>query len=327
MHFFKGVAWNFLSWVLLFALSATAQEQPGTQLEAPLDSRGMTLAVAASDRQHHPVSGLKAEDFALFEQNQPQQITAINSSDVPACIGLLVDSSGSMRHKRGEVFHALIGLVQTLNSEDRVFVVNFNDKAYLDQDFTGDVELIRDALERADARGGTAMYDAVIAAADHIGKAVSCKKRVLVVVTDGEDNSSRMSLQQAINANREVRSPIIYGIGMPNEPAPSHRSYDRHALELLTSSTGGALFYTGNLKDLDKVALKVGDEIQNLYLITYARTNPLLDGQYRHVRVELQSARHKDVVLRVREGYYGRDLLAPKPAAASTPAGTAKKNF
>lgn len=327
MHILGAVAQKFLPWILLIAFSTPAQEKPGSEsatssVQVP---RIMTLAVAASDRQHRPVSGLKAEDFVVYEQNQPQQITSINSSDVPACIGLLVDSSGSMRHKRGVAIQALMGMVQALNSEDRVFVVNFNDSAYLDQDLTSERHSIQDALNRAEARGGTAMYDAVIAAADHLGKTRACNKRVLVVVTDGEDNSSRKSLQQAIDANREVSSPIIYGIGMPNEPSPSHRSYDRHALELLTRSTGGDLFYAGNLKDLDKVALKVGEAIQNVYLLTYARANPVLDGKYHVVRVELQSPGHKDVVLHAREGYYARDLPAPKPAATSNPAGS--KNF
>ena len=278
----------------------------------------MTVTVTASDRQHHPVSGLKAEDFVLFEDNQSQQITSVSHAEGPACIGLLVDSSGSMRHKRPEAIHALMELVRAGNSGDRVFVVNFNDDAFIDQDFTSELNLIQDGLERAESRGGTALYDAVIASADHFSNSPQCAKRVLVVLTDGEDNSSKKSLQPAIDALREVSSPIVYAIGMPNDPTPSHRPRDRRALEQLTGSTGGALFYTGNLRELDKVALKVADEIQNLYLVTYARSNLQLDGKYRRIRIELQSPGHKEVILHSREGYYAREMRKLKAAGVHT---------
>src|SRR5579864_4617440 len=148
MCFLKSVAQKFLPWIFLAGttFSGMAQDKPENQLRVPstVDSRSMTLAVTASDRQHHPISGLKAEDFALFEENQAQQIISVSNSAVPACIGLVVDSSGSMRHKRPEVIHALMEMVGAGSAEDRIFVVNFNDYAFIDQEFTRERSLIQD---------------------------------------------------------------------------------------------------------------------------------------------------------------------------------------
>jgi VWFA-related protein len=134
----------------------------------------------------------------VYEDDQPQRIVNFRSDDVPVSIGILVDNSGSMREKRAAVTKAVVNLVKASNKDDEAFVVNFNDEPYLDQDFTSDVNLMREALDRLDSRGGTALYEAVIAAADHLAKLGRKDKKVLLVITDGEDNESRQTLEEAI---------------------------------------------------------------------------------------------------------------------------------
>jgi Ca-activated chloride channel homolog len=267
----------------------------------------ITLAVAVTDKDHQAITGLKAEDFVLYEDDQPQQILSVTGSTVSACIGLLLDSSGSMRHKRDAMVHALTSLVHSGNSNDRFFVVNFNNQAYLDQDFTSDPAKIEKAMTRMNPRGGTALYDAISGSADHLSKAAQCEKRVLVVTTDGDDNSSQELLEETLNGLQYATSPVIYVIGMPNEQMPSHTPTDRRALELLTAATGGALFFADSNKDLDKAAMKVATEIQNQYVITYV---PTAQQGYRKIKLEVRTPEYKDVVIRVKPGYRPGDYQA-----------------
>jgi len=315
------IAFRLLGYLFLLGSAsflASPQEAPPNPPpdKTPLN---VNLSVAVVDHQHHSVPDLKAENFTLFEDNQPQNIVSVRGGDVPACVGLLVDTSGSMRPKFNTVAKAVMDLVNSINPLDQVFLVNFNDNAYIDQDFTKDRRRIDVGLHRGLPKGGTALYDSLLASIDHFSSAVKCDKRVLVIVSDGEDNESRATLAQVLDELRNAVSPTIYAIGMPNDPQPTHRGKDKHALEQLTSATGGALYSTGNLNDLDKLALRVAQEIESLYQISYVPANQQLDGTYRNIKVELQPAR-KDVTVRSRSGYAMFAAPAPKVVNTAAPA-------
>ncbi|MGB9123462.1 MAG: VWA domain-containing protein, partial [Candidatus Angelobacter sp.] len=158
----------------------------------------VTLSAVVLDARRHLVTNLAETNFAVYEDNQPQKITFFKRQDIPVSIGIVVDNSGSMRTKRAAVTKAVLNLIQASNPQDEVFVVNFNDDPYLDQDFTNKMPPLREALDRVDSRGGTALYDAVIASADHLAKGAKKEKKVLLVITDGVDNESRESLESAI---------------------------------------------------------------------------------------------------------------------------------
>ena len=145
------------------------------------------------------VPGLKEDDFRVLEDKVEQKLSVFSQEDVPVSMGLVIDNSGSMRDKRPQVNAAALTLVKTSNPQDEAFVVNFNDDYYLDtvHDFTSDINEMKDALERIDARGSTALYDAVIGSLDHLKKGAKDKK-VLLVVTDGVDNASRRTLENAV---------------------------------------------------------------------------------------------------------------------------------
>src|SRR5216683_1699610 len=155
-----------------------------------------------NDRQRF-ADGLKSENFRVFEDKVEQKLSVFKREDVPVSMGLVIDNSGSMRDKRPRVNEAAITLVQASNPQDEAFVVNFNDDFYLDldKDFTSSIPELKEALERIDSRGSTALYDAIIGSLDHLKKA-SKDKKVLLVVTDGEDNASRNSLEKMI---REIQ--------------------------------------------------------------------------------------------------------------------------
>ncbi len=142
------------------------------------------------------VEGLKEDNFRVFEDKALQKLSVFKLEDIPVSMGLVIDNSGSMREKRPRVNEAAITLVQASNRDDEAFVVNFNDDFYLDldKDFTNSIPELKEALERIDSRGSTALYDAIIGSLDHLKKA-SKDKRVLLVITDGEDTNRRNRLE------------------------------------------------------------------------------------------------------------------------------------
>ena len=173
----------------------------------------VVLHASVVDSKDHMVLDLGRDAFSVFENDKPQTLTSFRREDVPVAMGIVIDNSGSMREKRDKVNKAALDLVMSSNPQDQVFVVNFNDEYYLDQDFTDNVKLLRQALEKVEARGGTALYDAVVASAEQL-KLAKLQKKVLFVVTDGEDNASRTTLEQAVRWLQVENGPTVYAIGL-----------------------------------------------------------------------------------------------------------------
>jgi Ca-activated chloride channel homolog len=277
-------------------------ETQGNRYVIRVRSDEVTLHATVLDQKHHIVTDLGQRDFTVYEDGQPQQIKDFRREDVPVSIGILVDNSGSMRTKRNAVTKAVINLVQASNPNDEVFIVNFNDEPYLDQDFTSNIGQMREALDRVDTRGGTALYDAVYASADHLAKGAKRQKKVLLVVTDGEDNESRMSLEQAIRAVQNDNGPTIYTIGILGDEGKQRRA--KRALEALSTQTGGVAFFPRNLEEVDDISRAVARDIRNQYSITYKPTNPQSNGGYRTVKVVAHAPGYKDLEVRTRTGYF-----------------------
>ena len=251
------------------------------------------------------ITTLNKDSFTVYEDNQVQQITSFRREDIPVSIGIVVDNSGSMRTKRNAVTKAVLNLVQASNPKDEVFIVNFNDEPYLDQDFTNNISQMREALDRVDARSGTALYDAVIASADHLTKGGQRDKKVLLLITDGDDNLSRVSLEQTIRAVQNDNGPTIYTIGILGDEGNTKRF--KRALEALSLQTGGVAFFPKTLTEVDEMSQAVARDIRNQYSITYKPSNPRANGGYRAVRVVAHAAGFKDLVVRTRSGYFASD--------------------
>jgi len=152
------------------------------------DVEEVVLNVTVLDEHNKLVMNLNKPDFKVSEDGVPQSIIAFQHEDLPVSMGILVDNSGSMRDKRAAVNSAALDLVKASNRDDEAFIVNFSDEAYIDQDFTSDIGKLRDGLGHIDSKGGTALYDAVVASADQLAKGAKRPKQVLLVITDGEDN-------------------------------------------------------------------------------------------------------------------------------------------
>jgi Ca-activated chloride channel family protein len=262
----------------------------------------VTLSAVVLDSRRHLVTNLAETNFAVYEDNQPQKITFFKRQDIPVSIGIVVDNSGSMRTKRAAVTKAVLNLIQASNPQDEVFVVNFNDDPYLDQDFTSQIPPLREALDRVDSRGGTALYDAVIASADHLAKGAKKEKKVLLVITDGVDNESRESLESAIRKVQDDNGPTIYTIGILGDEPGIKRA--RRALQSLSDQTGGVAFFPRDLMEVDEISQEVARDIRNQYTLTYKPTNPRSNGGYRKVKVEARAPGYKDLQVRTRDGYF-----------------------
>jgi Ca-activated chloride channel homolog len=260
------------------------------------------LHATVVDERQHIVTDLDRTAFTILEDGKPQNILSFRHEDIPVAIGIVIDNSGSMREKRAKVNQAALNLVRSSNPQDEVFVVNFNDEYYLDQDFTNDLLKLKEALEKIDAKGGTALRDAVVASAEHLKKDARLERKVLFVVTDGEDNASRSSLEDAVKQLQEENGPSVYAIGILGDE--EHPKRAKRALEIIAQRTGGIAFFPKTLDEVDEISRQVAHDIRNQYTIGYRPTNPRSAGGFRQIRVEAKSKDHKKLMVRTKSGYY-----------------------
>jgi Ca-activated chloride channel family protein len=260
------------------------------------------LHATVIDDKQHIVTNLEQGDFTVYEDGHPQTITSFRHEDIPVAMGIVVDNSGSMREKRQKVNAAALNLVRSSNPSDEVFIVNFNDEYYLDQDFTSNIKKLKDGLEKIEARGGTALYDAVVASADHLKKDAKLEKKVIFVVTDGEDNESGESLEQAVRRLQAENGPTVYSIGVLEKEEHPRRA--KRALQTMSERTGGIAFFPQTLDEVDAISRTVAHDIRTQYTIGYKPTRPKSQGGYRQVKVDARAHGHGKLIVRTKSGYY-----------------------
>ena len=262
----------------------------------------VVLHATVVDQKQRLVTNLDRTAFTVYEDGRPQQLTSFRREDIPVALGVVIDNSGSMREKRAAVNQAALNLVRASNPRDEVFIVNFNDDAWLDQDFTSDINKLKEGLEHIESRGGTALYDAIVAAADHLQKGAKLDKRVILVVTDGEDNASRESLEQAIRKLQDENGPTVYSIGILGDDREAHRA--KRALTALALQTGGVAFFPKDIGEVDNISRAVAHDLRNQYTLGYKPSNPQTNGGYRSVHVEAHAGGYGKLQVRTRSGYY-----------------------
>jgi Ca-activated chloride channel homolog len=324
--FLIGTSMPVLSPVFSEAAIAQSQPQSGATQEAPSAPQTATgspqksddsgvfvfkqnvdevmLHASVVDDKQRIVTNLDRSAFTVFEDGKQQSIVSFHHVDIPVAMGIVIDNSGSMREKRAKVNQAALNLVRSSNPRDEVFVVNFNDEQYLDQDFTNDLLKLKEALEKIDARGGTALYDAVVASADHLKQNARLEKKVIFVVTDGEDNASSETLEQAVKQLQLENGPSVYAIGILGDE--EHPKRARKALQIIADHTGGIAFFPKTLDEVDAISKTIANDIRNQYAIGYKPTNPKKPGDFREIRVEAKAKGHGKLVVRTKSGYYAQ---------------------
>ncbi len=262
----------------------------------------VALHVTVVDKDRKMVTNLDQNAFSVLENGRVQPIKSFRHEDIPVAMGIVIDNSGSMRDKREKVGKAALNLVKASNPNDEVFVVNFNDDYYLDQDFTSDVKKLREALEKIDTKGGTALYDAIIAAWESELKNAKLQKKVLFVVTDGADDESRNSLEQAVEMLQVDNGPTIYAIGILSDEDKPKKA--KRALQALTERTGGIAFFPRTVDEVDEISSTVARDIRNQYSIVYKPTVPQAQGGYRTIQIDVKAKGYSKLTARTRSGYY-----------------------
>jgi len=367
MHMRRLLISIFLSVILLLApLTDRAQQSPAApkpqstppaQPAAPGQQRpqqsGQTIVVPVNlvdvlftvlDRRNKLVPALDKTDFKIFDDKLPQEIRYFSKqSDLPLRIGVLLDTSNSIRDRIKFEQDASINFLFTVlrRNKDEAFAMTFDDEPQIIQPFTGDAGALRDQITKTRAGGGTAIYDAIYEACvkelSHPprppGDQPDVVRRVMVLISDGEDNLSTHTRTEAIEMAQRT-SVVIYTISTSiqwisltqnNEPAKSgdrkyHLTDGDKILQELAEETGGRSFYPYHVDDLDQSFQDIGDELRNQYSIAYLPTNYVLDGRYHKIRIEVPD--HKGYQVRARRGYFANaNTNAP---AATSPSGGVK---
>ena len=292
---------------------AIQKEGSGYVLRADVEEVVLNCTVLDGTRI---VQDLKKENFKVAEDGVPQSILSFQHTDLPVSIALVIDNSGSMYKKRPSVNKAALDLVQASNPQDEAFVVNFSDEAFIDQEFTSDINQLRDGLSHIDSRGGTALYDAVVASADKLVADAKRPKQVLVIITDGEDNASTLNLEQTIRRVQELSGPVIYSIGLlfGDESSRADIRHARRALELLSQETGGIAYFPRSMEQVDEIAAEVARDVRSQYTIGYRSTKPTTEPGFRRVQVTAENGRGK-LSVRTRTGYFPTTPRARKTVA------------
>jgi Ca-activated chloride channel family protein len=308
IHFKPAVAIGLCLLLAAAALIAQQAQKADQDSVIRVDTRLVVLYATVLDKNNHLITNLPKTAFQVYENEVQQNIKDFKREDVPVSMGLIVDNSGSMRDKREKVKEAALDLVKDSNPQDEVFVVNFNDEAFLD---TKDME---EALSKIDSRGGTAMRDAIRMSIDEAKEKGKRDKKVLVVVTDGNDNSSLISLENLVRASQQS-GIVVYTIGLLSEEEHREASRAKRALQMISSATGGQSYFPKDVTDVAKIAHQVAHDIRNQYIITYTPSIQALDGTFRKIRVAANGP-NKPVV-RTRSGYYATPDSSPNKNTTS----------
>ncbi len=278
------------------------------------DTRLVVLHASVTDKKGKLMTNLDKSAFRVYENGQPQEVKIFRREDVPVSLGIIIDDSGSMSSKRTRVEAAALAMVRASNPQDEVFIVNFNDDAYLDVPFTNNIHKMEQGLARIDSRGGTAMRDAIGMSLDYMKQEAKKDKKVLLVITDGNDNASSISLERVVQRANQ-RDTLIYAIGLFTDEEKHEATKARRALNEMAAATGGLTFYPKEVSDVQELAVVIARDIRNQYTIAYTPSIQQLDGSYRQIKVTVNAPGKPTV--RTRSGYYATPDAATARQSAS----------
>jgi|SRR5580704_12524734 Ca-activated chloride channel family protein len=264
-------------------------------------SRLVLLDVSVKDAKGGFASGLTREQFKVYENGKPQEITEFANSDIPVTVGLVVDESGSMRPKRPEVVTAALGFITSSNPNDEIFVLHFNEKVYAglpeDAPFSDDIKKLRTALWLRPAEGRTALYDAILRGLQYLGKGRRDKK-TLILISDGGDNVSTHTWKDVEKAVFEDIA-TIYTIGIFDQDDPERNP---EVLKKLAHISGGEAYFPQTLEGIVPICQQIAKDIRTRYTIGYIPSFDNGKGM-RHIKVAVSDANKGKLIARTRSAY------------------------
>jgi Ca-activated chloride channel homolog len=335
----------------LFCVVSLPAQQPSVPAPPPPEQSDQTkpirrnvslvnvLATVLNNR-NRVVFDLKQHDFKIFDDNQPQEIRFFSSqSDLPLRIGLLLDTSNSIRDRLQFEQEAAIDFLYNVirKGKDQAFIMTVDDVPEIVQPLTGDLDRLRDVILRQRPGGGTALYDGIYDAAQLLSREVPAAagseleaRGVLVVISDGKDNLSRHSRGHALEMAQHA-GVVIYTISSSTEWIKSDQETSSFSvnqkfmkgegdkiLEEFAIDSGGRAFFPYRVDDLAQSFANIGDELRSQYSLAYVPTGRTPDGKYHKIRVEVAT---KELKVQARKGYYAD--VAEALEQSSTPAAPA----
>jgi len=305
--------------ILLFlwpADLAGSQSSQGVDRQDPdfkisVDVSLVVLHATVRDHKGGFVSELQPENFKVYEDGNPQEIKFFAHQDAPVTAGLIIDNSSSMRPKSRDVKLSALAFVRSSNPRDEMFLVHFNERAWLGLPpavlFTSDHSLLEAALTRGVPGGKTGIYDAIALGLEHLGHA-HFDKKALVVISDGGDNASRRTWPD-VRAMAQASDAIIYTVGLVDHDDPDSNP---RILKRLAQETGGEVFLPHELPAVADICEKIARDMRNQYTIGYVPSNGRRNGGYHTIRVTASLPGQPKLSVRTRTGY----LAAPLPVPA-----------
>lgn len=283
---------------------APPEPRPREADERPLvvNSDLVTLTVTVTDGEGRHVTGLDRSAFAVYDNKEPQEISFFSDADAPASVAVVFDVSGSMSEGKIErAKEALARFIQTSHPMDEFYLIGFNSSAQLLLEKTRDADAVAAKLTYVEPRGNTALYDAVYLGLEKLARGAH-RRRVLLLISDGEDNSSRYSFGE-VRRSLEESDVIIYGVGIGT--GYSRASTGRETLEKLSAASGGRAFFPGGGAEVSEAFERIALELRHQYLISYRPSNLAGRGEWHRVKVKVTPPPGKGRVrVRSREGYY-----------------------
>jgi Ca-activated chloride channel homolog len=287
----------------------------------------VTLNVTVTDPREKLISGLKSDDFAVYEDGVQQDLAFFDASDVPLDLALLLDVSASMEQKLAFVRKAATGFANALRPGDRAAVVTFNNRINLAQPFTSDLPAVTRAIAQSSASGGTALYNAIYVTLKEFVRDARrddlIRRRAMVVLTDGEDTSSLLSFDELMEEAHRA-GVTVYTIGLRDERIPAttasrdHRYFSQsdYCLKTLASETGAVSFFPDRLVELASAYDSIGHELAGQYALAYTSKNPVKNGAFRRLVVRIVN--RPEWRPRTRTGYLADTLHVAAFSTAGT---------
>ncbi|MGD0890404.1 MAG: VWA domain-containing protein [Terracidiphilus sp.] len=280
----------------------SAKIHPGSFIRMNVDM--VLVPVTITDPMNRLVTGLEQEDFSVAENGSPQKIISFASEDAPVTIGIIFDLSGSMTSKLVRARESILQFIKTANPQDEFFVIGFNDRPELIEDFTNSVEDIQARLATVRSGHRTALLDAIYYGLAKMRDARH-ERKALLVVSDGGDNRSRYTEGEVRSQVREA-DVEIYSIGIfdPYAATPEERTGPA-LLDELSEETGGRLFRVDDIAEMGDIAEKISTELRNQYMIGYRPKDLARDGKWRKVKVKVNPPPGlPPLTVHARTGYY-----------------------
>jgi VWFA-related protein len=319
-HLFLAPFFLFLSSLGFSPSLATERRPPGLDAQAKIavSANLVLLPVKVTDDRGTFVSGLKLDDFRVFEDGQLQKLTVFEQGDTPVTVGLIVDHSRSMGSKLPDVVTAVSSFAHSSNHHDEMFVVDFNDDVLIElmrgKAFSNDAKDLEEALKAVSARGRTALYDAVSEGLHHLQYG-HLEKKALVIISDGGDNASHLKYSQVLTQARQSQT-VIYSIALVGSDDGEENP---GLLRRLCKDTGGIAYFPRAGESVEKVSKEIARDLREQYTLGYAPLNMSRADAFRKVEVKVSAPGHGKLRVRTRQGY---TPSAEKRATAQLDPGT-----